>query len=191
MINNTTLSEQISHKFPSGSKISAPTEIGIGTVINGAIVIKGGKKCIIKKYCALGDGIRIITSDHKTNTVNLNILLQKKITNKTEHTSKGIVKIGNNVWIGDNVIILSGVIIGDGAVIAAGAVVTKNIPAFSIAAGNPAKIIKKRFTKEKQDFLQKIQWWDWNFSKIKANLTFFNCDFDKLSIDEVKQLIID
>lgn len=58
-------------------------------------------------------------------------------------TSKGPVVIGKNVWIGDKATILPGVTIGDGAVIAANAVVTKDIPAYSVAAGNPANIIKQ------------------------------------------------
>ncbi len=57
--------------------------------------------------------------------------------------SKGSVRIGNNVWIGDKVTILPNVIIGEGAIIAANSVVTKNIPAYSIAGGNPATIIKQ------------------------------------------------
>lgn len=56
--------------------------------------------------------------------------------------SKGAVTIGNNVWIGDKATILPGVTIGDGAVIAANTVVTKDVPAYSVAAGNPARIIK-------------------------------------------------
>lgn len=56
--------------------------------------------------------------------------------------SKGPIKIGNNVWIGDKATILPNVTIGDGAVIAANAVVTKNVPAYAVAAGNPARIIK-------------------------------------------------
>lgn len=56
--------------------------------------------------------------------------------------TKGPVVIGDNVWIGDKVTILPGITIGDGAVIAANAVVTKDIPSFAVAAGNPAKIIK-------------------------------------------------
>lgn len=59
------------------------------------------------------------------------------------HT-KAPVKIGDDVWIGANSIILPGVEIGEGAVIAAGSVVTKNVPAFSYAAGIPARIIKER-----------------------------------------------
>ena len=57
--------------------------------------------------------------------------------------SKGPVKIGNNVWIGDKASILPNVTIGDGAVIAANAVVTKDVPPYSVAAGNPAKIVKQ------------------------------------------------
>lgn len=55
---------------------------------------------------------------------------------------KGPVTIGSNVWIGDKATILSGVTIGDGAVIAANSVVTKDIPAYTVAAGNPAHVIK-------------------------------------------------
>lgn len=55
---------------------------------------------------------------------------------------KGDVTIGDNVWIGDKATILPGVSIGDGAVVAANAVVTKDVPAYSIVAGNPAKIVK-------------------------------------------------
>lgn len=57
--------------------------------------------------------------------------------------SKGPVKIGNNVWIGDKASIMPGVTIGDGAIIAANSVVTHDVPAYSLAAGIPAKIIKQ------------------------------------------------
>lgn len=58
-------------------------------------------------------------------------------------TSKGPVTIGNNVWIGDKATILPGVSIGDGAVIGANAVVTKDVPAYCVVGGNPARIIKQ------------------------------------------------
>lgn len=62
-------------------------------------------------------------------------------------TSKGSVIIGNNVWIGDKATILPGVTIGNGAVIAANAVVTKDVPSYSVVAGNPAHIIRKNIEK--------------------------------------------
>lgn len=57
--------------------------------------------------------------------------------------SKGPVVIGNNVWIGEKVTILPNVTIGDGAIIAANSVITKDVPAYSVVGGNPAKIIKQ------------------------------------------------
>lgn len=83
------------------------------------------------------------------------------------------VEIGNDVWIGANVIILPGVKIGNGAIIAAGAVVSKDVPAYSIVGGVPAKIIKYRFEKNEIESLERICWWDWPIKKIRDNLELF------------------
>lgn len=63
--------------------------------------------------------------------------------------------IGNDVWIGYGAIIIGGVTIGDGSIIAAGSVVTKDVPPMSIVGGNPAKIIKRRFTCEEEEIIHK------------------------------------
>jgi acetyltransferase-like isoleucine patch superfamily enzyme len=84
--------------------------------------------------------------------------------------SKGDVIIGNDVWIGYGVMILSGVTIGDGAVIGAGSVVTKDVEPYSIVAGNPARLIRKRFNDETIRKLLEIKWWDWPPEKIGKNL---------------------
>ena len=65
---------------------------------------------------------------------------------KRELSSKGIIKIGDNVWIGDKATILSNVSIGDGSIVAANSVVTKNVPPYSVVAGNPARVIKTFYT---------------------------------------------
>lgn len=76
--------------------------------------------------------------------------------------------IGNDVWICDNAVIIKGVTIGDGAVIGAGSIVTKNVEAFSIVAGNPAKLIRKRFPKKIIDQIKMSAWWDLNIEELSG-----------------------
>ena len=74
--------------------------------------------------------------------------------------------IGNDVWISANVTIMSGITIGDGAVIAHNSHVVKNVEPYSVIGGNPAKLIKYRFTPEQIEKLLEIKWWNWDDEKI-------------------------
>ena len=76
--------------------------------------------------------------------------------------SKGDVIIGSDVWIGVGVTILSGATIEHGAVVAAGSVVTGRIPAYSLVGGNPARVIRSRFSDQQVEQLLEIAWWDWD-----------------------------
>ena len=111
-----------------------------------------GSHCSIGAYChisahngitigdnvLIGKWVSIVDNDHgKTDRETLELPPLNR-----ELVSKGPIVIGNNVWIGDKVTILSGVTIGSHAVIAANAVVTKDVPEYSVVAGNPAKVIK-------------------------------------------------
>lgn len=80
--------------------------------------------------------------------------------------------IGSDVWIADSVFIKGGVTIGDGSVVGMGSVVTKDIPPYEIWAGNPARMIRRRFSEEICRDLLLIKWWDLPDEKIreKANL---------------------
>lgn len=89
------------------------------------------------------------------------------------------VTIGQDVWIGHGAIILPGRTVGDGAVIAAGAVVTKDVPAYSIVAGVPARIMRPRFETAISARLQKLKWWDWSHEQLYGALA----DFRQLSVE--------
>lgn len=85
------------------------------------------------------------------------------------------VNIGNDVWIGYGAKIMEGVTIGDGAIIGAGSIVTKNVEAYGIYVGIPAKKIKSRFDSSIIRKLMETQWWDKEFEWIDKNSDLFEC----------------
>ena len=68
--------------------------------------------------------------------------------------------MGNDVWIGQNVTVMPGVHIGNGAIIGTNATVASDIPPYSIAVGNPAKVIRRRFDDETIELLEQLAWWN-------------------------------
>ena len=152
-----------------------------------------GDKLIIGKFCQIASGITIIMNgaNHRMNSVTtypFNIMgngWEKVKTSLDELPFKGDTVIGNDVWIGQNVTILPGVHIGDGAIIGANSIVTKDIPAYHIAGGNPSKIIRKRFDDELINYLEQIKWWDWEEKKIFDNLEIL-CSNDLEKIKTIK-----
>ena len=83
------------------------------------------------------------------------------------------VNIGHDVWIGHGAIVLPGRSVGTGAVVAAGAIVTKDVPPYTIVAGNPATIIKRRFPEAVAERLAALAWWDWDHESFRRALPDF------------------
>ena len=85
------------------------------------------------------------------------------------------------MWIGDGAVILSGVTIGNGAVIGARAVIAKDVPAYAIVVGNPAKVVRYRFEPAQIEALERLAWWNWSHEKItQAYPLLLSSDVDGL-----------
>jgi len=132
----------------------------------------------IGAFCSIADNVIIGGASHPTGWVstspvfnkNKNIM-RKNFSHKPYETTKKTT-IKNDVWVGNNSVIKSGVTIENGAIIGMGSVVTKNVGAYEIWAGNPAKLIRKRFNDKDIELLINSDWWCWDDDEINkyANL---------------------
>jgi acetyltransferase-like isoleucine patch superfamily enzyme len=137
------------------SELGAYSYLSQNTLVN---------KTIIGKFCSIGHGSYIGLWEHNTAVSTHSFYLYE--------TSGGFVKgfrdyekcaitthVGNDVWIGANSVVLKGRTIGDGAIVGAGSIVTRDVPPYAIVAGNPARLIKYRFSPDDIAFLTHLQWW--------------------------------
>ena len=133
-----------------------------------------GKTLRIGKFCSIAEGVVVfLGANHRVDWLTTypfgHIHENKfpKVSREHGHpATKGDVIIGNDVWIATNAVIMSGVKVGDGAVIGAYSIVTKDVPPYTIVAGNPAKQIRKRFSDEVINKLLELKWWNMDESKI-------------------------
>lgn len=134
-----------------------------------------GDKLVIGKFCQIATGVRFIMNGASHAINGISTFPFKVCGGAWKDTPldgqyKGNTVIGNDVWIGNSVTFMPGVKIGDGAIIGTNSVVTKDVPAYTIVGGNPAKEIRKRFDDETIKFLVNLRWWDWPIEKITQHL---------------------
>lgn len=140
----------------------------------------------IGSYCSIAPNVSFILSgDHYMNHFSTYPFYNKIIDGRDEAISKGNIVISDDVWIGMNSTILSGVTVGKGAIIAACSVVTKSVPPYAIVAGNPAKIIKYRFTNDVIEKLLGIDISTIKEKKIVNNIDFLYKDVNSDNVDEI------
>ena len=136
--------------------------------------IHHNSKVNIGKYVSIATGCQfLLGGNHNYKNTTTYLPLNQKVDESNLYTN-GDITIENDVWIGMNCVIMSGVTIGNGSIIAAGSVVTSNVQPYSIVGGNPAKLIKKRFSEEIIGDLINSKWWDLPIEDIKENKYIFS-----------------
>lgn len=130
--------------------------------------------CTIGQFCSIANGFTAGSAEHPTDWASTSPVFEnvrhsgptKRFARIDLPESKRTC-IGNDVWIGAHVIIKQGVRVGNGAVIGSGAVLTKDVPAYAIAGGVPAKIIRYRFDEATIKALEASKWWDLSDEELK------------------------
>lgn len=169
------LARKAKYKFDVGNPQFLKYQMGNFTY-GKPTVLRWGKESslTIGSFCSIATGVVIVLDGIHTvdwvTTYPFTAILKEFGHLSRPAGTKGSVVIGNDVWIGMDALILSGVTVGDGAVIGAQCVITKDVEPYSIVAGNPANIIRKRFDEKTIDELLKIKWWNWPMSRIKENM---------------------
>lgn len=146
--------------------------------------------CTIGPYALIG-GVVIRSANHHTEFANMQEWVQQRVIGGRSMlaTPKDPVVIGANTWIGDGATILPGVTIGDGAIVGAGSVVTKSVPAYAIAVGTPAKVVRYRFPEEIVELVKDVHWWEWSDAKLRANKAYFEIDLTTVSAEDLRAAI--
>ena len=147
-----------------------------------------GDKLIIGKFCQIGEGVNFIMNgaNHQMNAATTFPFFifegwDAETPSPQNMPLKGDTVIANDVWIGQNVTILPGVHIGDGAIIGMNSTVTRDVEPYTIAAGNPARVIRKRFDDEMISLLLRLQWWNRSVDEIRELIQLLTCpDLEKV-----------
>jgi virginiamycin A acetyltransferase len=137
-----------------------------------------GDRLVIGKFCAIARGVRFIMNGANHALSGISTYPFYIFGNGWEGAEpeasdlpyKGDTIIGNDVWIGYEALIMPGVKIGNGAIVSARSVVAREVPAYTIVGGNPARPIRPRFAPEVVARLEAIAWWDWPIDKITSHL---------------------
>lgn len=155
-----------------------------------------GDRLIIGRFCQIAAGVEFVMNgaNHQMNSVSTYPFFTMEgwdatLPSPSDMPLKGDTVIGNDVWIGQNAVILPGIHIGDGAIIGTSSVVSKDIPPYWIAAGNPVRLIRPRFDDEMIQLLLDFRWWDRPTEEIKKLVPLLTSGDTETVRNEIKQLL--
>lgn len=141
-----------------------------------------GDRLIIGKFCQIARGVEFVMNgaNHQMNAVTTFPFYimegwKQSAPPLSDLPLKGDTVIGNDVWIGENAVILPGVKIGDGVIIGKNSVVGSDLPAYTVAVGNPARVIRNRFDTELTNLLERLKWWDLPVEEINRMIPLLTC----------------
>lgn len=136
----------------------------------------------IGKFCNIAAGVRLNPTNHPTERASQHHFTYRSRSHFLADSDDPAifawrrahrVTVGHDVWLGHNVIVLPGRSIGTGAAVGAGSVVTKDVPDYTVVAGNPARIIRRRVDEMTEMRLKQISWWDWSPEQLRMAMPDF------------------
>lgn len=136
-----------------------------------------GSRLVIGRYCALAHGCTIVMDDANHALAGPSSFpfaifggawAAAMPIEEMPVERRGDTVIGNDVWLGYESLVLPGVTIGDGAVVAARSVVSRDVPPYSVVAGNPARVVRVRYDEPEVERLLRLAWWNWPVARVTA-----------------------
>lgn len=170
-------------------------DVAVGLYTYGPCLRPGGlpRGTRLGRYTSLGSNIAVYRRNHPKARISLHPFFYNPacglVASDTIHRDEdNPLEIGSDVWIGASSVVLPGCRqIGDGAIIGAGAIVTRDVPAFSVVGGNPARIIGQRFSDEVRAAVEASRWWDWPIMELVTHLPLFLGDATREALARISR----
>lgn len=170
-----------------GSSVPSTSKVESGTVVINSIFGEHSFcgydcsfiNCTVGRFCSIASRVVVGGARHPIEYVSTSPVFLahkesiKKKFSRHEYHWEARTLIGSDVWIGEGVFVKGGITIGTGAVIGMGSVVTKDVPPYAIFAGNPARLIRFRFSDEVIDGLLRSEWWNFSDDELQASAIYF------------------
>ena len=137
-----------------------------------------GDRLVIGRYCAIGRGARFVMNgaNHRLDGISTYPFWifgrgwERAAPPEGALPHKGDTVVGSDVWIGYDALVMPGVAIGHGAIVSTRSVVTRDVPPYAIVGGNPARVIRTRFSDDEVERLLRVAWWDWPVERVTEHL---------------------